>query len=172
MIDIRRVRADEWEALRDLRLRALADSPHAFATTLAEAERRSEAEWREAASRGASGPLWATFVALDRGDLVGMATGHFPEERHLDIDDPAIVSLIQMWVAPAVRRTGVGGRLVRAVFAWAAERGSAVVRLGVNMADPGAGAFYRSLGFRDTSRRERIPARDMLVMEMEAPTKV
>ena len=50
MSEIRRVRADEWEALRDLRLRALADSPHAFATTLAEAERRSEAEWREAES--------------------------------------------------------------------------------------------------------------------------
>lgn len=167
---IRRIRADEWEALRDLRLRALADAPQAFLTTLAEAQRWSEEEWREAARRGASGDRWSTFVADDGGRLLGMATGHFPDERHHALDDPALVSLIQMWVEPAARRTGLGARLVQAVLGWAAERGSAVARLGVSAADPGAIAFYGSVGFRDTGRREHFPERDILAMGMEAPT--
>lgn len=169
-IEIRRVGVDEWEPLRDLRLRALADAPQAFLTTLGEAQRWSEEEWREATRRGASGDRWCTFVADDDGRLAGMATGHFPDERHQALDDPALVSLIQMWVEPAARRTGLGTRLVQAVLGWAAERGSAVTRLGVNVADPGAIAFYGSAGFRDTGRREHSPERDILAMEMEAPT--
>lgn len=55
MIFVRRVRAEESEALRDLRLRALADAPEAFSTTLAQAGRRSEAEWQAAVERGARG---------------------------------------------------------------------------------------------------------------------
>lgn len=169
-IEIRRIRAAEWESLRDLRLRALADAPEAFLTTLGQAQRWSEEEWQEAARRGTSGDRWCTFVADDDGRLVGMATGHFPDELHQVLDDPTLVSLIQMWVEPAARRAGLGTRLVQAVLGWAAERGSAITRLGVNVADPGAIAFYGSAGFRDTGRREHFAERDILAMEMEAPT--
>lgn len=171
MVEVRRVRAAEWEALRDLRLRALADAPQAFGTTLAQAERRSEADWREAARRGASGDRWSTFVADGGGRLVGTATGHFPDERHRALDDPAIVSVIQMWVDPAVRRAGLGTRLVQAVLRWAAERGSPVARLEVNGTDADAIAFYGSVGFRDTGRRAPFwPDRDVPAIEMEAAT--
>ncbi|MDP9265836.1 MAG: GNAT family N-acetyltransferase [Chloroflexota bacterium] len=173
VVAIRRLRVAEWEALRDVRLRALADAPHAFLTTLAEAERRSEPDWRELARRGVSGDHQSTFVAEDAGRLVGMATGYFPDERHRELDDPKVASLIHMWVEPAVRRGGVGRRLVQAVLAWAAERGSPVVRLEVNASDTGAIALYEHVGFRDTGRREgTFPGRDTLAMEMEAPNVV
>ena len=151
-----------------MRLRALAEAPHAFSTTLAEAEARADGEWRDAAARGAAGDRWVTFVAEASGRLVGMASGHYPDEQHRTLDDPAIPQLMQMWVAPEARRSGVGRALVGAVSRWLAQRGSAVVRLGVNAADAGAVAFYASLGFHDTGRRESIDGR-FVAMEMEAP---
>lgn len=184
MIAVRRIRADEWRELRDLRLRALAEAPQAFITTLAQATAWAEGDWREAARRGGAGERWAVFVAevagadaaggpggrSEGGGLVGMATGHFPDEGHRALDGPTIVSLIQMWVDPRLRRSGVGRRLVEAVRGWAATRGSARVRLGVNDADPGALAFYEALGFRDTGRREEVVERRLRAIEMEAPS--
>ncbi|HEV2011968.1 MAG TPA: GNAT family N-acetyltransferase [Candidatus Limnocylindria bacterium] len=165
MIFVRRVRADEWEALHDLRLRALTDAPEAFSTTLAEAERRSAAEWQAAAERGARGDRHCTFVADDANRLVGMVTVYLPEPAVPD----AFPSLIRMWVDPAVRRSGVGTQLVRAVLVWATERGASAVRLQVNASDPRPIGFSEALGFRDTGRREPLlPERDVRAMEMEA----
>ena len=74
-------------------------------------------------------------------------------------------------MGPEARRTGVGGRLVRAVLEWAAGRGCAFVRLDVNLTDAGAVAFYTALGFRDTGRRGQLrPGSDVPTMEMEAST--
>ena len=39
-IEIRPMRADDWERVRRVRLRALADAPDAFATTLESAQKR------------------------------------------------------------------------------------------------------------------------------------
>ena len=49
---IRALGADEWRVYRDLRVRALADSPDAFGRTLAEEDGRLDTEW---SSRLASG---------------------------------------------------------------------------------------------------------------------
>ena len=164
---VRRVRADEWAALRDLRLRALADAPLAFSTTTDEARQRDDAWWREAARRGAEDEDWATFVATEGERLVGMATGHYPTEQHHPIDDPALPSLMQMWVSPDLRRRGLGRRLVDAVGSWAETRGAAVLRLGVTASEKGSVAFYESLGFRDTGRRDTTVPRLGPVVEME-----
>ncbi len=169
-VTVRRVRADEWQALRDLRLAALADSPQAFSTTLAEAQRRSNMDWRGFATNGAAGLRWVTFVAqADRGALVGMATGHYPDERHRPNDDPSIPSLIQMWVAPVHRRTGVGRALVKEVQRWAASQKAGLLRLEVNESDAGAVAFYESCGFRRTGRSDDTSLASAGI-EMERPT--
>jgi hypothetical protein len=44
---IRVVQEEEWERARELRLRAVADAPEAFARSLKEEERLSESDWRE-----------------------------------------------------------------------------------------------------------------------------
>jgi ribosomal protein S18 acetylase RimI-like enzyme len=168
---IRRVRADDWQALRELRLRALADAPRAFSATLAEAQARNEAWWRESARRSAEDEGWVTFVGERDGQLIAMATGTFPVERLHGLDDPAIASLIQMWVDPSARRTGLGHELIEAVAAWAAEHDSAVLRTGVTASEQRAVAFYESLGFRDTGRREEYK-RLGAVIEMERPCRI
>ncbi len=170
-VTVRRVRAGEWQALRDVRLAALADSPHAFSTTAAQARLRSNMDWRASASNGAAGVRWVTFVAqADRGALVGMATGHYPDERHRPNDDPEIPSLMQMWVAPVHRRTGVGRGLVKEVMRWAAGKKAPLVRLEVNEADAGAVAFYESCGFTRTGRRDAASVAGAAAIQMEAST--
>jgi hypothetical protein len=74
-VEARRARAADWEALRRLRLRALADAPEAFASTL-DTEVAFPAEaWRQ---RAEGGPASATFIARQDEVDVGLA-GVFAE---------------------------------------------------------------------------------------------
>src|SRR5262249_59106486 len=54
-VKVRRIRADEGLALRALRLRALADAPTAFGSTLAREEAFPADGWHERAAGGAAG---------------------------------------------------------------------------------------------------------------------
>ncbi|MFN7147377.1 MAG: GNAT family N-acetyltransferase, partial [Myxococcota bacterium] len=110
---IRRLGADEAALLRELRLRALADSPGSFGETYAEVAGRPEAEWRRLAERhGERGPH-AAFVA-ERGEAAcGVVFG---------IADPAAGDAARvggMWVSAEARGRGVGAALLRAALAWA-----------------------------------------------------
>ena len=99
---VRRARADEWEALREIRLAALADSPDAFGSTLAEEREADEARWRGwITGEGWAGAV-ATFIADGPGPLLSMATG--PPRR------PATTGwLFAMWVRPERRGEGSAG---------------------------------------------------------------
>src|SRR5512133_1107611 len=120
---IRVVQYEDWERARDLRLRALADAPDAFARSLEEEERLSESEWRDFVSTSDS-RVW--FVeATDDDELVGMAFGF--------LDDPAKTAYLGgMWVEPGGRRSGIGKRLVESVVEWARARGAVRIELEVN----------------------------------------
>jgi len=68
-MEARQAQAADWETLRQLRLRALADAPDAFASTL-EAEVASPDEvWRQ---RAEGGPASATVIAREGGVDVGL----------------------------------------------------------------------------------------------------
>jgi GNAT superfamily N-acetyltransferase len=142
---IRRAEADRWEALRDLRLAALADSPDAFGSVLEEERDADEARWRGwITGEGWGGPV-ATFVADDDGTLIGMATGHRPA------DEPSVAWLFAMWVRPDRRGEGIGRSLVDAVVAWAAEVPEVDrVVLRVTETNVDAARFYGSCDFVDT----------------------
>ena len=142
---IRRAEADGWEALRELRLAALAESPDAFGSTIGEERDADEARWRGwITGEGWGGPV-ATFVADDDGTLIGMATGHRP------VDEPSIAWLFAMWVRPDRRGERIGRSLVDAVVAWAGEDpGIDRLELRVTETNVDAARFYRSCGFVDT----------------------
>ncbi len=150
---VRRALAEEWQALRDLRLHALALEPLAFSTTL-EAERSVDNDsWKARATHAAQSPDTATWVAVDsRGLLIGM----------LGVNGVrGTPELFGMWVDPAFRRAGVGGRLLDAVLAWArsAYPGNEI-RLEVHAKQAPAMALYASRGFRVSgSRAPRLPGR-------------
>ena len=78
---IRVVQDEEWERARDLRLRALADAPEAFGSSLEEEERGTESEWRKWIAPTDSG-VW--FVeATDDDEFVAMAIGRWTTRRRL-----------------------------------------------------------------------------------------
>ena len=149
-IRIRRVRREEWERVCDLRLRALADAPDAFGSTLDRERGNGQAEWI-GWIEGWEGATNAMFVA-ERGDRwIGMAVGsRTGEEDH--------AHLFGMWVDPEWRGTGVGARLVEGVLQWARSWGAGWLGLGVTETNDGAVGFYEHLGFVDTG--ERYPLRE------------
>jgi GNAT superfamily N-acetyltransferase len=153
---VRRVRPDEWRDLRALRLRALADSPDAFGSTLAEKEAEPDATWQRRAGGDDAG---ITIVAEAAGRLVGMAVG-----GPAPIDE-ARAALYSMWVEPEARGTGVAAGIVGAVVAWARDAGHEALGLGVTTSNARAIAFYQRLGFVDTGMR--FPLRDGSELEIQ-----
>ena len=138
-IDIRRIAADEWRVLRELRLAALADSPEAFGQPLSEAAAQPDSEWISASRAASSGDRRAWFIAWDRDRPVGLV-----QARRRPPDDCLVFS---MWVSPAVRRAGVGRLLLDEVDRWAASWGARAVVLWVAAGNDAATRFYERIGF-------------------------
>jgi ribosomal protein S18 acetylase RimI-like enzyme len=162
-VTVRRVREDEWPALRSVRLAALADAPGAFSSTLAEESTFDDAIWRERARRGASGSSSATFVAEGTTgggagrplapvpvDLVGLLGGMLSA-------DGAEVDLFSMWVAPAWRRQGVARHLLEAVARWSEASGASTVALWVAAGNEAALSCYERCGFTRTGLEGPLP---------------
>ncbi|MFD6162835.1 GNAT family N-acetyltransferase [Nocardia sp. NPDC060256] len=133
-IDIRLLTADEWDVFRRIRLRTLTDSPQFFGSTLAEAQARTEADWRAALANRAQ------FIASAEGAELGTVAGMPDPER-------GGVHLISMWVAPEARGTGVADLLVRTVLDWAVAGGHTAVWLEFAEGNAVAERLYLRNGF-------------------------
>jgi GNAT superfamily N-acetyltransferase len=117
-VEIRRLGSGDADRLRDVRLRALADAPFAFASSL-EREREYGTEfWVARAAESELGVAGAIFAAVEGSGSVGMAGGFFAS------GDRSTATLWGMWVDPAARRRGVGRMLVEAVAGWARDSGA------------------------------------------------
>jgi RimJ/RimL family protein N-acetyltransferase len=138
---VRRIRDDEPELLRDLRLRSLSDAPEAFGQTVDDAANRVDEEWRQQTRAAASGERRAWFVA-EMGTparAVGLVNG-----RRRPPDE---VMLFSMWVEPGSRRLGVGRDLIDALDHWARDWGARRTVLWVFAGNEAAIRFYERLGF-------------------------
>jgi GNAT superfamily N-acetyltransferase len=143
---IRRIRAHEGPRLRALRLRALADAPTAFGSTLAREQAYSDELWRERAAGASAGCDRATFVAEREQQWLGLATGIARADDGQSIGP----LLVGMFVDAAVRRLGVGAELIEAVASWAKACGGTRMALWVTSGNDPAVALYQRCGFRPT----------------------
>jgi GNAT superfamily N-acetyltransferase len=141
---IRQTRADDWELLRAVRLRALADSPDAFLETVEVASAFPESRWRE---RATPSETQACFLREEGSGMVSCFTA----------DEPENVFLVGMWVAPELRGTGLARELVEHVVAWAREHGAARVCLSVEPGNDRAARLYEKCGFVETSNPPPLP---------------
>jgi len=139
---IRPLATDDWRLYRDLRLRALADSPDAFGSTLAAETGRPDAEWARRLASSADARVSLPLAAELGGELVGLAWGR------IDTSAPAVAALYQMWVAPTHRGRGVGQKLLEAVIAWATAQNASFLDLGVTCGDSPARRLYERAGFK------------------------
>jgi ribosomal protein S18 acetylase RimI-like enzyme len=141
MPSVRRLRADEWRAYRDLRLRALADSPNAFGSTLAVEQTKPDEYWAARLSSAASSPWQLPLVAEAGSDLVGLVWGW------IDPSMPETAHVFQMWVDPQTRGMGCGSTLLDALLAWARDAKVSAVVLRVTCGDTPALRLYARAGF-------------------------
>lgn len=158
MVVVRRIVPEDADALREVRLAALVDSPQAFAVTAEEDGARPREAWEQWAAAGAAGTDQATFVAATGAGLVGLVGGFRDEGTER-------AHLVAMWVAPQHRRSGIGVDLCGAVIEWAAESGYGAVSLWVVIDNAPARSLYRDLGFRPTGDAQPLPSDPDLIEE-------
>jgi ribosomal protein S18 acetylase RimI-like enzyme len=152
---IRAIRADEWEAVKRLRLVALRDpvADIAFLETYDDALKRPDSFYRERAARSAEELSGARqFVAETAdGEWAGTVTvlieeagsadwAGFPVERRQG-------HVVGVFVRPEHRGSGLVKALFDAGVAWARERGAQRVRLLVHEDNHRAQGAYRKAGF-------------------------
>jgi GNAT superfamily N-acetyltransferase len=130
--------------LRDVRLKALADSPEAFLETVERASAFPASQWR---SRAEPTGKQACFLREDGSGMVSCFVA----------DDPTTVFLVAMWVAAEQRGTGVAGKLVEQVATWAVDHGAARVALSVEPGNDRAARLYERCGFAETDEPPPFP---------------
>ena len=143
---IRPTREDDWQALRELRLEMLRDTPIAFADTFERAQGYNELEWRIRARRGEATDQ-TLIVAIEGERWVGTMGCYVPDATTGPL-------LIGVYVTPDRRgeQAGVTLALLGEIERWAAER-SDRLRLEVHEDNPRARRFYEKLGFEYTGHR-------------------
>jgi len=160
-MEVRRIRADEGQVLREIRLRALAGAPDAYGTTLAEALADAEQDWHNRAARRATDEAGeVTFFVEEDGQVVGMAAGR-PAP-----DAPGTVELVAMWVDPPMRGRGAGRALIEAVADWARGRGATRLQLQVTDTNAPAISLYTKEGFTPVGNRQSLPSNPALTESM------
>ncbi|MEU6355749.1 GNAT family N-acetyltransferase [Streptomyces sp. NPDC047072] len=162
---IRSVRAEEWAAVKELRLAALRDpvAHLAFLETYEEAVVYSDAFWQERTARGAAEGSGVRQLVAEGADGRWLGTlvvlleeagstdwAGFPVERRQG-------HLVGVYVRPEAR----GGELTKALFAagidsaW--EAGAERVRLIVHEDNGRAQGLYRKVGFVPSGVRVALP---------------
>lgn len=156
---IRRIRADEGKALRQIRLQAIRDTPEAFGSSLAETLARTDGGWTHWASSSASGMESVMFVAEADSAWIGMAGCRFDSSRP---QSPA--HMISMWVAPPYRGQGLGRMLVERIAGWARDAGARRLELCVTEGNVAAVALYVRSGFTETGQTEPLRSNPTLTL--------
>lgn len=137
---VRRITPEQWQLLRDVRLRSLLDSPNAFGQRYEEASTTTDEEWQSTARASAEGNRRAWYIATNES---GAAVGVVQARRRAQVE----CLLFSMWVSPEARRLGVGSELVDAVEDWGRSWGAERVILWVLGTNESALSFYDKIGF-------------------------
>jgi ribosomal protein S18 acetylase RimI-like enzyme len=164
MIVLQPITIENVFAFKEVRLRALRDTPSAFGSTYERESQFPDEEWIARAVRW-NGEKGVGFLAMD-GDIGCGIAGSF-----LDQEDPTRAQLISMWTAATHRRQGVGRLLVDEVVAWARMRGASTLQLMVTSVNEPAMRFYERLGFTRTGRTGPYP-NDPVVIEYEMARRI
>jgi ribosomal protein S18 acetylase RimI-like enzyme len=167
-VEVQQVQAADWEELRKLRLRALADAPNAFASTLEKEAAFPDDVWRQ---RTQGGPASATFIVRADGVGVGMAAV---------IAEPAApgrMQLVGMWVDPQHRRRGIAQTLISQAVRWSRDHQARELILWVAEDNTAARLLYARAGFRPAAACQPLPSNPavdelLLRLPLDPPTAV
>jgi len=161
-MEVRELTGDEWTLWRDLRLRALTDSPDTFREMFEEVAGQPDEWWAELIGSTVAHPRGGLWIAEIDGEPVGMTFGRL---------DPAceVLGVGAMWVAPEARGRGLGARLLATAIDWGRSSGARVAELWVTDGNEGASSLYRSAGFIETDERQPLrPGSNLTVTKLTA----
>jgi ribosomal protein S18 acetylase RimI-like enzyme len=157
-MNIRRVKPEDGQLLREIAIRMYSDSPDAFSETLQEAKQRTIEQWDSRAKWLAESPDVMGLIAFNDdwpcGFVMGLV-GRFIDGS-MDWECRDRVTIARTWVDPKARRKGVATALTDTVKNWAIERGTKLLELQVTENNEAAKNFYKNLGFTDTGHREPL----------------
>lgn len=146
---IRDTTQDDWQLLSTIRLRALEDSPDAFASDYGAEVPHNEQQWRERLRSD----IW--LLAFENGTAaapVGVIAA--TREPPTPATDHFLSSL---WVDPWHRRRGIARGLVEAAAQRVAAAGATAVSLWVLDGNDTARQFYTAIGFVPTDECQPAP---------------
>lgn len=150
-LDVRRLRPEEWRASKAIRLEALADTPLGFLELLADAEERTDDQWRERAAAVSTGGEQSLHLAWEGDRPIGCAGGWRRD------GGPTVV-VYAVYVTPSRRGGPVLDALLAAVAGWARGLGGVTeLRLEVHEANARARAAYERRGFALTGATTAYP---------------
>jgi len=150
---VRRVRADEWERARALRLEALQDEAAgiAFLETYERASAEPDAFYRGRTEGAAAGDDVAQFVAVDGATWVGSVTVITQRAGTLDYHGLPVersrATVVGVYVRGEQRGSGLIDRLLEEAARWARDQGFDELTLGVHVDNARAQGAYRRAGF-------------------------
>jgi GNAT superfamily N-acetyltransferase len=133
---LRRLGPDDWADFRDIRLRSLADSPDAFASTLEREQGFTEGDWRDRLT----GPVYVV------EDPHPVAIGGI-------FDNAGTPHVWGMWTDPEHRGRGHARVILDALIA-----PGTLAQLDVNTRNVGARTAYEHYGFVGTGGLEPLRA--------------
>jgi ribosomal protein S18 acetylase RimI-like enzyme len=145
-LDFRFFRPADWRTLRQVRLAALRDSPHAFTSRYAYERRWTERDWRRTLNSSTS------IVAQQAGEVTGLARS--VRERGIS----RARNLESIWVAPIYRHQGVCRDLVLALAERERRMGATRLLLWVLEGNHDALRAYNALGFQPMGEPQFLPA--------------
>ena len=158
-IRVRVLDQDEWATYRDVRLRALRESPEAFVASAEEEEALEDQYWKDRMVRS------RRILAQDGDEVVGVVsvgTGH-------RTNIPGAGELFGLWVEPPRRGSGVARRLMEKAATVGRQVGLKQLVYWVGTDNGRAVAFASSFGFRPTD--DRRPMRIHGVDEEDADSE-
>lgn len=159
---IRTLGPGEVSLHREVRLRALRESPDAFGETAADAEAQPDSYWEDLTRSVTAPGRHVMFLACEGHAVCGSTYGLLDGERN------GAGRIGGMWVDPSRRRQGVGRALLGAAFSWARQRRLDHLGLWVRASNASAIALYRGAGFVATGRQRPLRSDGgLLITEME-----
>ncbi|MET9255895.1 GNAT family N-acetyltransferase [Streptomyces sp. NPDC003717] len=170
---VRSIRADEWPAVKELRLLALQDpvAHLAFLESYEQAATRPDSFWRDRAAGAAEGAEAAQQIVAEGpgGEWLGSITVQVEEAGTTDWAGHPVERrqghVVGVYVRPEGRGSGLIKALLDAGVTWAWGKGLARVRLFVHVDNGRAQGAYRKAGFVPSGRT--VPLGDTGVPELE-----
>jgi RimJ/RimL family protein N-acetyltransferase len=139
--EIVQLTSDNWQLLKDMRLKALQTDPLAFGRTYEEESQLSDEDWKDKLTD----PDSEWFFSKKDGKYIAMAGVIFAKRKIIQHR----AEINGVFVEPAYRRQGIGEDLVRCILAkLKANSKTAKVELNVRAPQESAIKMYEKLGFR------------------------